>query len=210
MLYTNYIKMKGILLNNFGFLESQIPESLFTSLKKECIFAEKNNKKFISHIQGPYQPLHYQVMENYTILKKYILNLTSLYNKIFPEIHNVKLFTNDLPLTTSPFWINYQKKYEFLPNHNHDGVLSFVIWVNIPYENKNESNNNKYSKAGCFEFTYLNIFGKFFNHSIKLSKKDSGKIIMFPSLLQHCVYPFFTSNEVRISISGNVIFNSEK
>lgn len=202
--------MQGTLLNNFGILENEVPESLFNSLKKECFSAEKNNKRFISHIQGPYQPLHYKVEKNHTILKEYILNLTNVYDKIFPELHNLKLFSDALPLTTSTFWINYQRKYEFLPNHNHDGVLSFVIWIHIPYENKDESSNNEYSKAGCFEFTYLNIFGKFFNHTIKLSKKDSGKIIIFPSLLQHCVYPFFTSNEVRISISGNVIFNSKK
>jgi len=32
---------------------------------------------------------------------------------------------------------------------------------------------------------------------------------MFPSLLAHCVYPFYTSDDYRISISGNIKFDSD-
>ena len=37
-------------------------------------------------------------------------------------------------------------------------------------------------------------------------RNDIGKIIFFPSKLNHCVYPFYTSDDTRISISGNILF----
>ena len=40
--------------------------------------------------------------------------------------------------------------------------------------------------------------------SINLTKEDEGTIIFFPSQLIHQVYPFFTSEEERVSIAGNV------
>jgi hypothetical protein len=35
-------------------------------------------------------------------------------------------------------------------------------------------------------------------------------MIMFPSSLNHMVSPFYTSDEYRISISGNLIVSSKK
>ena len=30
-------------------------------------------------------------------------------------------------------WVNFQKKHEFNPIHNHFGAFSFACWINIPY-----------------------------------------------------------------------------
>ena len=32
-------------------------------------------------------------------------------------------------------------------------------------------------------------------------------IILFPSITQHCVYPFYTSDDYRITVSGNLYLN---
>jgi hypothetical protein len=45
---------------------------------------------------------------------------------------------------------------------------------------------------------------------IKLSSKDEGTFIMFPSKLNHLVYPFHKNKKERISIAGNILFNSKK
>jgi len=39
----------------------------------------------------------------------------------------------------SALWINYQKANEFNPPHDHDGKLSFVIYLKIPEELKKEN-----------------------------------------------------------------------
>jgi inosine/xanthosine triphosphate pyrophosphatase family protein len=45
---------------------------------------------------------------------------------------------------------------------------------------------------------------------IENDKTFEGKIAFFPSKLSHCVYPFYSSDDVRISISGNIKLDSKK
>ena len=57
------------------------------------------------------------------------------------------------------------------------------------------------------QFHYIDILGGTRKVTIKLNKNDAGRMLFFPSLLLHQVYPFYTSDETRISISGNLSVN---
>jgi len=111
----------------------------------------------------------------------------------------------------SSCWINFQKKYEFNPNHNHGGDYSFVWWINIPYDIQEELSldfvkNSRDPSASKFSFTYPDFTGMLKFYSIPVDKRDEGTLILFPSKLVHTVYPFYTSDDYRISISGNLLF----
>ena len=103
-------------------------------------------------------------------------------------------------------WINYQKKNEFIPNHIHDGAFSYTIWIDIPYDSDEELKEGG-EHASCFQFSYTDILGATRLHHIKLNKKDNGRMLFFPAQLRHQVYPFYTSDKYRISISGNVLLD---
>jgi len=106
-------------------------------------------------------------------------------------------------------WINFQKKYEFNPIHSHSGDLSFVIWHKIPYDiekEKSAANIGRTAVAGSFVFNYPDHLhrGGVSQHPIVVDKFRKDTIIIFDSRMQHLVYPFYTSDEYRISISGNL------
>jgi hypothetical protein len=61
--------------------------------------------------------------------------------------------------------------------------------------------------ASMFGFITSDILGRSFTNPIPVSKDYEGVICLFPSALLHYVNPFFTSDEQRISISGNLIFD---
>ena len=92
-------------------------------------------------------------------------------------------------------WINYQKQGEYVPMHEHDGVLSYNIWMKLP------------SKS-IFEFNYNSITGRNLSNTIYLNKKDEGTVVLFPSLLPHIVYPFYNTTKTRISIAGNIVLKA--
>ena len=115
-------------------------------------------------------------------------------------------------------WANYMKKTEFNPVHHHAGLFSFVIWHKIPYDIKTEILNSPSKRfdgsntTGSFEFI-VPAFNKPGMETclIMADKKYEGAIIVFPSYINHVVWPFYTSDEYRISLSGNVkIKNSLK
>ena len=47
------------------------------------------------------------------------------------------------------------------------------------------------------------------DYRIKMGPYQEGWILVFPSQLRHQVYPYYECDEQRISISGNVYFNSD-
>jgi hypothetical protein len=200
-------------LLNLGILEDKLPTDLYNKLYEECLTAKKNNSSFISHLTSTGVPDHFYVEKNIAELNNYIFQLIPKYNDSFDYLSYFKQLTKNHYLTMGKPWINFQKKHEFLPNHTHGGILSYSIWMKIPYNEKEEKNykraNVDEKKFYSFEFSYTNILGQICQQEIEITKKNEGCILLFPSSLVHCVYPFYTSDEDRISISGNIVFNSD-
>lgn len=204
---------KSISLNNFGILENKIPYDLFLELQEECNEAEKtrytsgSSVELVTGLTGLGTAKHYYVKNNEK-LKKYVLDLSELYiqqNTGFVEKH--KSFSNKAHCVALNPWINVQERGEYIPNHDHDGVLSYSIWMRIPYDIERELANSKF--ASTFQISYLSIVGDQLHHTISVDKSMEGTLIMFPSNLKHCVYPFYTTENCRISISGNISLDLE-
>jgi len=109
-------------------------------------------------------------------------------------------------------WINFQKKGEYNPMHCHSGLLSYVIWFKIPFYNQDEiqylkNRSDKRTVNGNFSFIspFSNGYGpgRVSSFSFAVDKTYEGTIAVFPSDLNHSVNPFFTSDEYRITLSGN-------
>jgi len=112
------------------------------------------------------------------------------------------------------FWVNFQNKHEFNPIHNHGGVLSFVIWMKIPTHYSEQhalplSANSNCKAASNFCFTYSDVLGAHQDYHINMSDVQEGWILVFPSQLRHMVYPFYECDEERVSISGNICYDSK-
>jgi len=200
---TNYLKTTAHNLTNFGFIKSKLPNKLYNDLLKECLKAEKN-KEMISGLTSKGVPKHYYVEKNHDQLIEFVKLMHEAYEKSFPGISDIKVLTKNLPFKCTKPWINLQRENEFVPYHEHDGILSYSIWIKIPYDSSNE----KFS--GNFTFVYSNVLGRVRNYNIYLNKEEEGTIIMFPAKLGHIVWPFYEEKKNRISISGNIVLDSDK
>jgi hypothetical protein len=188
--------MTNISFENYGLIESQLSNEVYHALLKECL--SENKKEFKSRLTEQ------SLAEEIKIVKHFYLkdNIKNLYDVVGAMINQYRYeysnyFNNNLKnasgnLELGEPWINIQKKHEYVPYHEHEGILSYVIWIKMPVKS-------------IFEFSYTNILGNILPHKIILDSKNEGQMIMFPSSLRHMVYPFQESEETRISISGNVI-----
>tara|TARA_R100000353_G_C6457295_1_gene182908 strand:+ start:221 stop:787 length:567 start_codon:yes stop_codon:yes gene_type:complete len=113
-------------------------------------------------------------------------------------------------MTVKTLWVNFQNKYEFNPLHSHNSALSFVLFVQIPYKYEDERktvqarNIDGPIRNGCFSFVYTSVLGQLTDYDYLLNDTFEGVLLVFPASLQHQVYPFYTSDLERISISGNI------
>ena len=107
-------------------------------------------------------------------------------------------------------WVNFQKQNEFNPPHDHAGVYSFVIWMQIPtsYEEQRKlpicAESNADNHISNFAFSYTNTLGRVSTFAYNMEKQAEGYMVMFPSCLLHQVFPFYNDDGERISISGNI------
>ena len=102
-------------------------------------------------------------------------------------------------------WINHQKKHEFNPPHDHDGTLSFVIYLQVPemlrIENETGQKFSKSCGPGGIQFVYGEGMRDAVNFVSHFPKEL--EMFIFPAWLKHWVCPF-KSDCTRISVSGNV------
>ena len=119
----------------------------------------------------------------------------------------------EISLQLHSLWVNFQKKYEFNPIHVHEGLFSFVFWHKIPYKIENEiarypNMKPDQVKAGHFAFLQIGEMGRIQSIDLPVDNSWEGKCALFPAKLNHLVYPFYTSDDYRISISGNLGFKT--
>ena len=158
------------------------------------------------------QTIEYYMKHNTKVFDDEESNFRHRY--IVRDKNNKKIEPSKFTIELSSFWANYQKKHEFNPIHNHTGLFSFVIWLKIPYEHEEQCKlpflkdmPEESKNPGEFQFFALDAFGKIKNYGYRLGKEDEGRMLFFPSDLRHCVYPFYETDENRVSISGNLNFS---
>lgn len=193
--------------DNPGYLILDVPKPILSELELFVKYLLENNfnsikinAKLAGHIKH-----EYKLPEN-KALKQFILYSCILYHETYKNgLEKKEIKKADF----SDIWVNFQKKTEFNPVHDHSGDYSFVIWHKIPFfyeeEIKNESSiQSTNPPVSAFQFQYVNSIGRLNTETLQVDKQWEGKMIVFPASLHHCVYPFYTSDEYRISIAGNL------
>tara|TARA_A100001234_G_scaffold221281_1_gene236669 strand:- start:592 stop:1197 length:606 start_codon:yes stop_codon:yes gene_type:complete len=94
-------------------------------------------------------------------------------------------------------WVNYQRQNEYNPVHTHSGIVSFVIFVDIPYGAEERTTHRS---NGAFQLEA---------EVLPVDKSWNGVILMFPSTTKHAVYPFKSTTDERVTVSGNLTWNVE-
>ena len=196
-------------LPNVGLTEGKIPAEIYQDLNKEIVDIHTNDKDIVrmnKSLAGQITK-EYEISKSRTLLDPYLEEMGRAYQKAwnyYPKENPNK------DLKVESVWVNMQKKLEVNPLHNHDGTLSFVAWLYVPFKLEDERNmeNCKNSRtvelASTFQFVYNNVLGTIANCPMFVESGWEAKIIMFPSKLLHIVYPFQTSDDYRISIAGNL------
>lgn len=191
------------------YIRFKVPDEVKQEIQHSINTLEKNestnyDRTLAGHLEQqwsvPPTPKLSRLMEH---LPEVFIEYGKLDRKKFAE--DVYL-TNNLPFKLKTYWINYSKKGDFQPLHNHTGSFSFVIWVKIPYNIKEEHDcyNSNQNCGGSFGFSYLDPKGRITTDEVFATEWEG---CFFPSWLYHKVHPFKTTDDYRISLSGNIFLD---
>jgi hypothetical protein len=199
---------------NIGYIWTKVPEDILKHLRAEVDNirnnfdnADKFNTNLVGHIKK-----EFALKDTWEIINTLACSMAEEYFKLYPQVkHNTNVLPADYlyEITCSQPWVNFQQKHEFNPIHRHNGVLSFVIWLDIPFNIEDELKMypdmaDGGNASACFAFHYLDILGNIATYHVPVGKSLSGTMCMFPAMLNHSVNPFYTSDEYRVSISANI------
>jgi hypothetical protein len=186
----------------------KIPDILFNKLKK---IIKNKSIKANNDLAGNIEE-EYLIPEAIPVFEKYLLDIIFKNENLVNYMkRRFTMNSKDLPVKLDKMWVNYQKKHEFNPIHNHTGCFSFIIFVDIPYTMEEQF---KYSKvkdsnnfrAGYLEFLTFSHLGDLHTSYFPIDKTYNQSAFIFPALLYHTVYPFYKVNKPRITVSGNFKF----
>lgn len=217
--------MQAIDLPNIGVIMAEASPELMSAVgaeveKIQADFSKAvpNNKTLVGNIVN-----EYLLFDCRNAIETKVREMAMLHQETYGKSYNVGLGSHvteqdkskKIDLKLGNVWVNFQKKHEFNPIHNHTGMYSFVLWYKVPYyanieEHAGPGRKSNSNRAGKFEFNYTNILGNITGSVIDVDKNYEGKICLFPALLNHTVYPFFSSNEYRISVAGNLFLGTEE
>ena len=197
-------------LNHIGINHEYLPVDLFNNLKIEI----QNLRGKIGEqgrLAGNIKE-EWSLVPSIPMFNKYIINLINKHPLHLEHVHREgKKFVKDkVPqLQLIDFWVNFQKKHEFNPIHNHSGLFSFVIFVQIPYDLSEELKNSpgvlsNSNYASSLQFHTTTLLGRHVDQTVFVDKSYEGGIYFFNAETMHNVYPFYTSNDYRITVSGNI------
>jgi len=204
-------------LPNVGLTNGKIPPNIYQALNQEIVdihtasetgSLDKNGIMQMNPSLAGQITKEYQITKSLPLLNPYLEEMARAYQKEWN--YYPKENPNNNKLTVESVWVNMQKKLEVNPLHNHDGTLSFVAWLHVPFKLEDERNmpNCKNSRtvelASTFQFVYNTALGTIANCPMFVESGWEARIVMFPAKLLHMVYPFQTSDDYRISIAGNL------
>ena len=200
-----------------GWLEVRLPKTVMMRLQSYIEVAKKNPVNYNDQLAGNIsKSLSIEDKDNW-FFQSVIVPLVQQFVTSYPTFLSSAFVpeASSVPFRLTNFWVNFQKQHEFNPPHNHGGIWSFVIWVKIPTDFREQhalpfSANSNMPKASDFEFQYTTMLGDITGSNYVLDKKSEGQMLFFPAKLMHSVYPFYECDKERVSISGNIHFDTGK
>lgn len=200
---------------NHGFLSTKLTEEQLEPVKSEINEVRENFElgiKANDALAGNIRQ-EYRLPKSRDYLEKLIVPFLHDYDKHFNYNRYIKLLDKDMPMRMNDPWVNFQRKHEFNPIHDHSGIYSWVIWIKVPYLINDElaaspGKDSLDPVSGHFEFQYTTTLGSIQPYKIAADQTMENTLIVFPSKLTHQVYPFYSSDDYRISVSGNFVINT--
>ena len=164
--------------------------------------ARKNKLDFTDKLAGILDKETGYSDESKTLIVPEISKYLGVYDQMFEKFIN-KPYQKRPHYVMTALWINYQKKNVFNPPHDHDGKLSFVIYLQIPDELKKENANYKGKSCGPGGIQFVYGDGPRDCVTYQSFMPEENDMYIFPAWLKHWVAPY-KSDCIRISVSGNV------
>ena len=197
--------MKNIVFPSQGFVQTVLEESSVENLVREIDSLDKSRQPTINHSHVGVIEQEYRIVSDSARddIAQALMPCVELYCR---ENH---FSLQERPITLTDTWVNFQRAGEYLIPHTHKGIFSFALWIRVPFTHAEEAEwreaNGKTSRAlHAFAFHYTDALGRITPYELPVDRSWERTLVVFPGEMTHSVTPFYSTDEERIVVSGNV------
>ena len=212
-------------------LEAQLPEEMVDSLNNylDKLYKDKKRKSLAGTLVGQIHRGQQLLMDHkdpvlkdyYNFITNMAVNYLDSYNNITGTRHTGRMIDID------ELWSVHSYEGDYNPIHDHGTKtlmgISTTTWTKVPKQIGKQGENSLdgydlYNSSGaCDGFLAFNYGRNSLMDAERLRPSQSvvmqpkvGRQLMFPSWLQHMVYPFFGEGERRTVAANLNCFNKDK
>lgn len=204
-------------LKSYGLVAEKLPEEIFDWFKKQV--DDVNEKREEGNLETNNHNLAGMIKEEYPLphIPQYVTDVlfplcyqrSPILQKYMMDYVSGLVYSGSFVLNAKRPWVNFMKKHEFNPMHNHTGLFSYIVFIDAPYEIEDELEffppSSVTPVTSCLQFATTNKLSNNLSPTqVYMDKSFVGGIIIFPADLWHQVYPFYTSDKERITVAGNI------
>lgn len=190
---------------NYGFIQSEFSDGDIAPVKNEIMELEDVKQELKSSGRRIISK-DYELIKSKHHVEKLLLPYISAYLNTFGYDKEINYLTNGAPLVLDTLMVNFLDKHESNLPHKHDGIFSFIIWIDIGLKVPPSFIRPTEEKDSNFSLYYTDILGKLKEFTIPVNEDWNNNFILFPCELQHAVRPCFKNDTYRTSITGTFKF----
>ena len=151
-----------------GWLDIKLPADAIDKLWEYIAYAKSNPVSVKKDLAGNLSDSLALVDTDSRFIENYLSEIIKVFEKNLPSDDRIQIMPQGqtaFMYNLKTLWVNFQKQTQFNPAHAHDGLYSFVIFMKIPtdYKEQKEISFVKHSNspsAGLFQFTFIDFQGK--------------------------------------------------
>ena len=129
-------------------------------------------------------------------------------------VNDMHITVEQRPMGLTTAWCNLQTSGEYFAAHTHTGVFSFALWLRVPFTQADErawreARGKSGRETASFQFHYTDALGRITPNVLEVDRSWENEIIVFPGEMMHSVTPYYSTDDSRIVVSGNVDYVPE-
>lgn len=190
---------------NYGFIQSEFSDGDLAPVKNEILNLEDVKEELRSSGRRMIGK-DYNLTTSKHHVEKLFLPYVSAYLNTFGYDKEINYLTKGAPLTLDTLMVNFLDRHECNLPHKHDGIFSFIIWIDVGLKAPPSFLRPTENKTSNFSLYYTDVLGKMKEYVIPVDQDWENNFILFPCEMQHSVRPCFANDTYRTSVTGTFKF----
>lgn len=201
--------MQSIQFPNLGYVRNTVQDSQIRQLQT-WVDSIDDRTTTINHSHVGTIAREYEIED--VLVKKELSDILGPMVQQYATDMHFTLEQRPMGLTTA--WCNLQTSGEYFAAHTHAGVFSFALWLTVPFTQADEhawreARGKSGRETASFQFHYTDALGRITPNVLEVDSTWENEVIVFPGEMMHSVTPYYSTDDIRIVVSGNIDYVPE-